>query len=776
IDRAKTAFFSNVSHEFRTPLTLMLGPLEDALADAATPLAASQRERMLLVQRSGLRLLKLVNTLLDFSRIEAGRVQASYEATDLAAVTRDLASTFRSTVERGGLALQVACEALPEPAWVDREMWEKIVLNLISNAFKHTFAGTIRVALREVDGEAQLTVADTGVGIPASELPRLFERFHRVQGARGRSYEGSGIGLALVQELAKLHGGTVHVESELERGTTFTLRIPLGHAHLPDERLNAGRTMLSTATRVEAFVHEASGWVGDGAAALPAPSPSVHPAPRVMPRIVLADDNADMRDYVRRLLDDQYRVDAVIDGQAALTAVQAELPDLVLSDVMMPGLDGFGLLRTLKADPRTANVPVILLSARAGEEATLEGLQAGASDYMVKPFSARELLARVEGALRTARAQLDALNERARLSAVLASLQEGVVLQDSDGNVRFSNSAANRLLELNDEQRAGRVALDPEWRLRGDDGAPVPSSQLAAAIALQTKRPITGQLLAVDRADGATTWLHVNAQPIADSDGAIAGVVTSFFDVTAERERELEVRARATFAQQLMGIVSHDLRNPLNVVLLGTLHLLKREELGHGATTNLRRIQNAAERAVRLVRDLLDFTQARLGSGIPITPRPADLSEVVEQVLIELRTSHPDRDLRFEPKHDAHGSWDSDRLAQVVHNLISNAIKYGEGDVQVSVLEVPDTVQLEVHNHGTPIDPELLPRVFQPLARGHDDKARRTGSIGLGLFIVDQIVRAHGGEVTVSSTAQHGTTFTVRLPRQFVSLAGSSPA
>ncbi len=636
IDRAKTAFFSNVSHEFRTPLTLMLGPLEDALADASVPLPQAHRERMLLVQRSGMRLLKLVNTLLDFSRIEAGRVQASFQETELAALTRDLASVFRSTVEKAGLALHVACETTPEPAWVDREMWEKIVLNLLSNAFKHTLAGSIHVALVAKDGTAQLTVADTGVGIPATELPRLFERFHRVQGARGRSYEGSGIGLALVQELVKLHGGGVHVESELGRGTTFTVSLPLGHAHLPSERLNADRNMQSTATRAEAFVNEASGWIGEPPAPAEAlPKPTV--APRDLPRVVLADDNADMRDYVRRLLADYYRVEAVNDGHAALDATRRELPALVLTDVMMPGLDGFGLLRTLKAAPETANVPVILLSARAGEEATLEGLQAGASDYMVKPFSARELLARIEGTLRAAR---------------------------------------------------------------------------------------------------------------------------------AEQERLQEVQKRAEFSQQLIGIVSHDLRNPLNVVLLSALHLLKREELDHGATTNLRRIQRAAERAVRLVRDLLDFTQARLGGGIPVVKRAVDLSELIEQVLMELRASHPERELRFETDDSAAGEWDSDRIAQVVHNLVSNAIKYGEGDVWVRVRSRDRLAQLEVHNRGEPIAPALLPYVFEPMVRGRDQMVRHAGSIGLGLFIVQQLVHSHGGQVTVRSSPNDGTTFTVELPLQ----------
>ncbi|ATB30457.1 ATP-binding protein [Melittangium boletus] len=420
LDRAKTAFFSNVSHEFRTPLTLMLGPIEDALAATEPALHGAELER---VHRNGLRLLKLVNTLLDFSRIEAGRIEASFAPTDLAALTRELASTFRSAVERAGLRLRVDCEPLAQPVYVDRDMWEKIVLNLLSNALKFTFAGEISVTLRGGDSRVELTVRDTGTGIPPEELPRIFERFHRVQDARSRTHEGSGIGLALVRELVALHGGTVRVESHVGEGTAFFLSLPTGSAHLPSDRLGVSRTRVSTASGAEAYMEEALRW-GRGSATESEPvRASVHPTAGA--RIVLADDNADMREYVARLLGAFWRVEAVADGQAALDAVLREPPELVLTDVMMPRLDGFGLLRALKADARTRMVPVILLSARAGEEAQVDGLGAGADDYLVKPFSARELLARVGARLEIARmrAGLNAELER-KVRERTAQLQE----------------------------------------------------------------------------------------------------------------------------------------------------------------------------------------------------------------------------------------------------------------------------------------------------------------------------------------------------------------
>ncbi|HEU4323341.1 MAG TPA: GAF domain-containing sensor histidine kinase, partial [Roseiflexaceae bacterium] len=316
LDRAKTAFFSNVSHEFRTPLTLLLGPVADLLARAEQR-PPQDVELLGIIQRNGLRLLKLVNTLLDFSRIEASRASALYQPTDLAALTADLASSFRSTIERAGLRYTVDCPPLSQPVYVDHDMWEKIVLNLLSNAFKFTFAGEIAVTLREVDGAAELAVRDTGAGIPETDQGQIFQRFHRVRGARGRTHEGTGIGLALVQELVRLHGGTIDVASEPGRGTTFTVSIPLGSAHLPQDRISAARGLERTTLGSDAFVAEASRWLPDSPADpreddVPdfAPSPSGPEAAR----IVLADDNADMRAYVKQLLGGRWQVEVAGDG------------------------------------------------------------------------------------------------------------------------------------------------------------------------------------------------------------------------------------------------------------------------------------------------------------------------------------------------------------------------------------------------------------------------------------------------------------------------------
>ena len=418
LDRAKTTFFSNVSHEFRTPLTLLLGPASDALAEA--DLTARDRERWQLVHGNAQRLQKLVNTLLDFSRIEAGRAQARYRPTDLASLTVDLASAFRSAIERAGLAFQVDCPPLPSAIYVDQDMWEKIVLNLLSNALKFTHEGTIAIALRWRDDRAELIVRDSGAGIPEKDLPHLFERFHRVEGTRARTHEGSGIGLALVQELVRLHGGSIRANSVVGQGTALTVVLPAGASHLPADRVERETSPTPLTSNADAYVNEAFRWLPEASRPGTASQTASESGPSVaLPllldrRILVADDNPDMRSYVARILRTHWRVDTVENGEAALEKLREGPYDLVLSDVMMPGIDGFALLRAVRSDARLAGLPVILLSARAGEESRVEGLHAGADDYLVKPFSARELLARVSTHLALGRARKE--SERASLA------------------------------------------------------------------------------------------------------------------------------------------------------------------------------------------------------------------------------------------------------------------------------------------------------------------------------------------------------------------------
>jgi PAS domain S-box-containing protein len=479
LDRAKTTFFSNVSHEFRTPLTLMLGPTEDALANPEKTLRGKELET---VHRNELRLLKLVNTLLDFSRLEAGRVRASYQPTDLSAYTLELASIFRSAVEKAGLKYLVECEPLPQPVYIDREMWEKIVLNLISNALKSTFHGSIELALVNKADQIEFSVRDTGTGIPEHELGHLFERFRRVENARRRTHEGSGIGLALVHELLAMHGGKISVKSQVGKGTTFTITLPYGSKHLPKERIRPEAEQIAPGTARKAFVQEALSWlpgyaVDDTASredlvvADTLSGPLLATSSR--PRVLLVDDNRDMREYVQRLLSSRFEVTTAENGRQALKKANEQLPALVLSDVMMPEMDGFQLLFALRENPATSSVPVVLLSARAGEESLIEGMMSGADDYVVKPFTARELLARVEAHIKIAAFRREALEretqlqrelrkserEQVRLLAVMDQSTDFIGLADVEGRVLYMNRSARFLVGLHEAEDVSRLQI-----------------------------------------------------------------------------------------------------------------------------------------------------------------------------------------------------------------------------------------------------------------------------------------------------------------------------
>jgi signal transduction histidine kinase/ligand-binding sensor domain-containing protein/DNA-binding response OmpR family regulator len=396
IDHMKSTFFANISHEFRTPLTLTIGPLEDLRAGRHGAVGPEADRQLNFALRNARRLLRLVNQILDVARLEAGQTKLRATRFDVIPYVRGIALAFAPVAERKRIAFDVVTPDRPLELWYDGEQLEKVFTNLLSNAFKFTPEGghvALSISL-EVSGDepneagaAIIRVTDDGPGISAGDLSHVFERFYRVEESDTRREAGTGIGLSLARELVELHGGSISVESGERSGTTFTVRLPTGRAHLRDDQV---------ADEIEPE-HEASAALLDITGEQSAPDPFA--IPRKKPStddtdrttVLVVDDNAEVRAYLRTHLERRFRVVEASGGTTALPMARDVLPDLVISDVMMQDMDGFTLCRTLKEDPETDFIPVILLTARAGQEDRIAGLLGGADDYVVKPFDIREL-------------------------------------------------------------------------------------------------------------------------------------------------------------------------------------------------------------------------------------------------------------------------------------------------------------------------------------------------------------------------------------------------
>jgi PAS domain S-box-containing protein len=777
IDRAKTVFFSNVSHEFRTPLTLLLGPLEEALRKPAEGLSGEALDS---AHRNALRLLKLVNTLLDFSRIEAGRVHAHYVPTDLGASTRELASVFRSAMERAGLRYSVTCEALPGPVFVDQEMWEKIVLNLLSNAFKYTFEGEIRIDLRSRDDVAELIVADTGIGIPPEALPQLFSRFYRVPGAHGRTHEGSGIGLSLVRELVKLHGGSIEIESTLGRGSVFQVRIPFGAAHLPATQVVRDSNQRTSASGARAFVEEAQQWLPDStnleqsetvpALARPEPS-SATSDPLDKPTVLLVDDNRDMREYVARLLQPRFAVVCAEDGQYALDVLDDGVrPDLVLSDVMMPRLDGLGLLKALRARPLTDSTPVIFLSARAGEEARIEGFDVGADDYLIKPFSARELISRIDTHIRLSRLRR-AASEHIRMSEErlrIAIDEAGMGTFDLDlrtHELRWSRSHYTLLGLVPDDSNLATYEM---WRSR------VHPADLAAVEAALTQSRDTHSLYSQEyriiRADtGAVRWLRVLGRFLYDESGEPVRKVGVFFDDTDRKAAEIALREADQRKDVFLATLAHELRNPLAPIrnaaqMLGSA-TIGPEQLQWARSVIQRQVKNMA----LLLDDLLDVARITQGK-LDLKKQRITLDSVVDSAVEAVRPLLDSKGHQFTatlPLEPVALDADPLRLSQVIGNLLTNAAKYTDagGHITLSGRLEEGTLALSIKDNGIGIPRGSLSGIFEMFYQVEGAGARSEGGLGIGLALVNGLVQLHGGTVEAKSEGLgRGSEFMVNLP------------
>ncbi|HEY6432927.1 MAG TPA: response regulator, partial [Acetobacteraceae bacterium] len=623
-----------------------------------------------------------------------------------------------------------------------------------------------------------------------------------------------------VQELARLHSGTVDAESTVGQGTRFRVTIPSGREHLPPERIQAARQQLSTGMRANAFVEEAMRWLAGAADEPDIQRELLEPDLTAVPgsersRVLLADDNADMRHYVQRLLAPRYAVEAVADGRAALEAVRRHPPDLVLTDVMMPRLDGFGLLRMLRADPDLRDIPVVLLSARAGEEARVEGLEAGADDYLTKPFSARELVARVDTNLGLAKTRREAARQervlraeaevmRRRFEAVVENLPFSIIMVDATGRMLLGNPAMDRILgqpPQSIESSADFIrfrAQHPDGRLYDAHEYPVARALAGEVVQNHEMTYLVG--------DGVQRWLRVSAIPVCDASGTVVSAISVAVDVDSEKRAELalrqlnetlESRVAAETAErmqaeealrqaqkmeaigQLTGGVAHDFNNLLQIVM-GNLESLQRRVSGGAAASAdlLRLAQNAlngAQRAAVLTHRLLAFSRRQ-----PLQPSAVDANALISGMSELLRRTLGET-IVLESVQGG-GLWpvyaDPHQLENALLNLAVNARDAmpsgGKLTIEAANVFFDDAygaqeqvaagqyVMLAVSDTGTGMSKDVIARAFDPFFTtkevGH--------GTGLGLSQVYGFAKQSGGHAKIYSEPGQGTTVKLYLPRR----------
>ena len=875
-NRDRTIFFNSVSHELRTPLTLILGPLDDIINGIENShdglKSAHLQEQVTLMRRNCMRLLRLVNGLLDFSRAESGKMTASFYEVALAKFTGDLASTFRSAIEKGNVTYVVDCSHSMR-AWVDPDLWEKIVFNLIGNAFKFTLSGVIEVSCKpSKDGKsAVFEVKDSGVGIPPHERLRIFDRFHRVQNQSARSHEGTGIGLALTLELVKLHGGGLECDSDFGIGSTFRVKLPLGSSHLPSEHLNVNKKYYLDSLEPmtgkiygRGIVDEAHTWIStEDTITGPTSGQSIsfsaesnestinYESTNFIPystrgsRVLIVDDNNDMRKYIRKVLSHWYSVIECRDGKEAVRLAVEEKPDLIVSDVMMPELDGFALMRILRSHQETKTIPIILLSARAGENAKVEGLRAGADDYIIKPFSARELVARIH------------------THVELARLRYELEMRVSDRTKQLAQSEL-RYRVLSEISPVGVFRLDPQlhliytnekfWDITGCSASndrtttswlgfvhPDDRELLRSLVSENPVNPSVALRRGIEIRWGSHDdfkWSLVNIVEEWSDRGEYVSLVGAMTDTTARKileQKTLKDSEEMRHQQeQFIDMVMHEMRNPLNGIyhsadIVHTSVSKLRDEITHlqtddplkSDTTKLRQflaaikheldddvkfledLEICAQHQKRIADDVLHMSKIQMNI-LPLSLTAFQPETELQKLLRMFTREAIAKNIVLESKvgkgfsnmNISHIISDPIRIAQILINLLSNAVRFSDKrpnpqivvsmDVSFEAPALNDSIssaevgnakfedylenaniidarrvflQYNVQDSGVGLTTEEQQHLFRRFQQASHKTFAEYGGVGLGLFISRAIVERLGGRISIESQKDIGTTF-----------------
>ncbi|PVF95897.1 hypothetical protein CPB86DRAFT_737923 [Serendipita vermifera] len=810
LDAAKTALFSNASHELRTPLTLIAGPVNDIINITTDPLI---RSKLSTASRNIDRLTRLVDSLMDFSRLEAGKVEGRYIPVQFGSFVAERARVFQPIIEKGSLKFNIIYdEEETRQLFIDVDYMEKIIFNVIGNAFKYTMEGGIEVEVVYTDKDASLIVRDTGVGIPETDLPRIWERFHRVE-ATSRSHEGTGIGLSLTKQFVELHGGRISVKSVVptlhstDHGSEFKATFPLGKDHLPAARCFEDICFPQKKNYARGIVAEAARW------ALPGhPTPSTDSEefssgsdPQRMADlalessdlILLADDNQDMLEYIRDIFSKYCRVKTASNGRIALELARKHSPHLIISDVMMPALDGFGLVNSIKEDPMLESTPIILLSARAADANRAEGMLSGADDYVSKPFSSRELLARASFHIQLGkrRREMEAkFKERTKEMQILSDLSpSGLFRLDIKGQMAQCNNRFRELAGMREgEENNWLEFVHVDYRSRVQ-------STLREALEKES-------LTQVDFVFSNGNWVkgHVRWWPL-----GLVGTVTDmsltrlYEDSLKKRakeaeERRIEAEERRKGQELLVDVTSHELRQPVSAVIncanLVYKNLNKlREKLGECAKVkrgfmvddellsqldedleSLNGIEICGLAQGHIVNDILTLSRMQLhmlALQDSVFPLVREVRQVCSIFINEMRIKGITHSLTFGPSVQTlavkYVSGDKIRFGQVITNLLSNAIRFSQLserkviDIAVDVSRHPPDsevgclkpegkekdlvpfaegelspvyIYVSVHDSGPGLKPEDLEILFQRFQKGTNSEETFGGS-GLGLFV-----------------------------------------
>lgn len=674
LDELKSQFFANVSHELRTPLALIVGPAENMRSDSN--LTPQQRRSLDSIKRNGDSLLRQINDLLDITRLEEGKLELHYTRLDLQPWVGRIAAQFEVAAEQRGLRLQLKA---PDPvaADVDPDMMERVLINLLSNAIKFTPAGgSIEVVLGTEGEQAVLSVSDSGPGIGMADTDIIFERFRQADGSVTRKHGGSGLGLAIVKDVVSLHGGSVRAGASAAGGAKFIVHLPRsagGHVQVDAAQPVSPATQLALASTL----HDLS---------KPAQAASMRPYAPDHPSVLVVEDNPEMRAFIEELLGEDCNVSTAADGQEGLERAQALPPDLIVTDLMMPRMSGDQMVKLLRASGATADVPVLMLTAKTDDEMRVDLLRGGAQDYLTKPFKPREL--------------------KARAANLISAKRAGDKLRDALAGA--SGDLETLASELVSKHNALRTALD--------------------------------------------------AADVAREQAERASQVKSLF----------------------LGMVSHELRTPIATMDMNVQMLERSREtsLPENQWRRVERLGRATRQIASLVESLLDYARLESGRvnqhleeldavGILRETIAAHVSHAADGV--ELALDAPDGPIPVLVS-------DARLLRVVLSNLVSNALKFTTaGSVRVSLTSEADSHVFKVEDTGPGLDDSDIARIFMPFEQLAPLQRKTAPGVGLGLTLVEQIVRTLGGTVEIASKPGQGSIFTVRLPSMPPGLSSPLP-